>query len=443
MKNSELKDEMVKLQQELTKALNDVLKETESKLKTSEKEEIKKEIDELKELLKRLATGRIWIALFGKTNVGKSAIANSLIGDDLAEVSIVHDKTTKANPYSKDDLVQVSIEHDNTTEANPYSKTVYTREQTPWYIVDVPGIMGDKVLEDIAIQEAQRAHGHIFVIDEEPYEPEIKLFDLISKEMPNIPRIVFFNKQDRLLYMPKKDREIVQNRVYQIMRKYVKNDADIVYGSAQIYNSNIDEMVRQNLTVLEDRLYADTSTFGEVVNVYDPAKRAEKLSSNVKSKIFETRKKVARKIINAYGIGAIASSIVPFDSLIVAPGMFLLLVTTVIKIMGEKESEHFDGKKLAKDLLVNCGFFLFADFAASTIAEITLSFLGLNPFFTALTVAADYALLSYFKYKRTVIFGEALLLYIENGFSFGDNAKEMIIKAKREAEKHYSKLQSK
>lgn len=42
-----------------------------------------------------------------------------------------------------------------------------------------------------------------------------------------------------------------------------------------------------------------------------------------------------------------------------------------------------------------------------------------------------------FKYSRTLIYGEALLLYIENGFSFGDDARATILKAKENAGVYY------
>jgi GTPase len=94
------------------------------------------------------------------------------------------------------------------------------------------------------------------MVEGEPFAVEIKLFDFVSSYLPDAPRIVFVNKFDRLQHMTKRDREMVIQRTKEKMRKYVKRDEDIVFGSAQLHDDEIDEMVRQKLPQLEERLYA-------------------------------------------------------------------------------------------------------------------------------------------------------------------------------------------
>ncbi len=139
--NKQIFDEMTELQNELEKALEEMMEQIGNKLKPEEKDEIEKEMKDTQELIEQLKSGYVYVALFGNTSVGKSAIANSLVGADLAEVGIEHDLTQAPQPYEKDS----------------------------WRIVDVPGILGEKVQQKIAIEEAKRAHGHIFVIEGEPY----------------------------------------------------------------------------------------------------------------------------------------------------------------------------------------------------------------------------------------------------------------------------------
>ena len=99
----------------MQEALENLLHQTGTKLKDEERQEIEKECNEVNEILERLKTGLVWLSLFGKTSVGKSAIVNSLMNADIAEVSVEHDKTIKPIGYEKE----------------------------PWKIVDVPETMGD------------------------------------------------------------------------------------------------------------------------------------------------------------------------------------------------------------------------------------------------------------------------------------------------------------
>ncbi|MEH2445928.1 MAG: GTPase [Nostoc sp.] len=164
------------------------------------------------------------ITLFGKTSVGKSAILNSLIGADIVETS------------EQGNLLTICF-------------------QSPFLFVDLPGVIGNKDSEQIAIKKAQQADGHIFVIDGEPYQDEIELFDLIQNNLPDIPKIVFVNKWDIVKNnKPKKDQETIRSRISEKMGKFVKSPEDIVYDSAMLFDQKRDQMIRQELPQLINKL---------------------------------------------------------------------------------------------------------------------------------------------------------------------------------------------
>ena len=117
--NQQIREEMNQIQVELEQAMTTLIQEFGKKLKDNERKEIEQELKELNELLERLKTSLVWVALFGKTSVGKSAVTNSLMNADVAEVGVEHDKTNKPTPYKKES----------------------------WNIVDVPGIMGEGFIE--------------------------------------------------------------------------------------------------------------------------------------------------------------------------------------------------------------------------------------------------------------------------------------------------------
>lgn len=412
----QIQQEMAEIQAELDSSLQTLLDEAGKRLKPQERASIEEEFGQLRELLERLKSGFIWVALFGKTSVGKSAIANSLMGADIAKVGIEHDLTGTPYPY----------------------------EKAPWILVDVPGFMGKDLNEEIAIAEAKKAHGHIFVIDGEPYADEIELFRIVSKALPETPKIVFVNKADRLERAPRKDRETVRSLIEQKMGEFVRSPGDIVYGSAMLYDADQDVMVRQDLPQLLDKMYEDAGTLGQIMNVLDPASRASELGNSIQRKIFDVRAKVARKVISSFGAASVGGTFVPFSTLVVTPGILASMVYVLFRIMGKKDVTKQEATRIALDLLKECGRFLAADFVALAGAEILVnSMYLLGPVGALVGFAADVAGLSYFRYRRTVILGEVTLEFIRNNCTWGgEGAQAMIQQARERALKNYMGLKS-
>ncbi|MBD2361284.1 50S ribosome-binding GTPase [Anabaena minutissima FACHB-250] len=164
------------------------------------------------------------IVLFGKTSVGKSAILNSLIDTDIAET------------LGLSNLMTICI-------------------KSPFVLIDVPGIIGDKNYEELAIKKAQQADMQIFVIDSEPYKDEIELFDLVYQNSPNTTKIVFVNKWDIVQKnKPKREQETICSRISEKMSKFVNSTEDIVYGNAMLFDIERDQMIRQELPQLINKI---------------------------------------------------------------------------------------------------------------------------------------------------------------------------------------------
>lgn len=407
-----LADEMSELQRELVEALGGLREELGSKLKPAELDELDDEMRELNELIERLKTGKVWLAFFGRASVGKSSVINSLLGADIAKMGPEYDVTPDPLPYD------MSESTDN-----------------PYMLVDVPGVMSNPGYEQMAIVEATKAHGHVFVIEGEPTRPEIEIFDFVKERTPHSPTIVFVNKADRFDHMPAGDAETIKQRIVEKMRKYVDSELDIVFGSARVFDREQDEMVRQDLPALEDRLYNNPGTLGQIVNVFDPANRAEFTLEMAKAKILEARKKVARRIITGYAWAEVGAAALPFGEILATPGLLLGLTKSVTKVMGQNDA--IDGKKMFVDIFRVCAQVLGASFVAVTIASPLFDLMG------PLGMVLSFGAFAGFKYTRTLIYGEAIILYIENGFSFGDNAREIILKAKDNAGAYYKAFRRK
>jgi GTPase Era involved in 16S rRNA processing len=398
--------EMAELQEELAASLGDLLVEIGNKISPTEREDLKQEIADLNELLERLKSGKIWLTVFGKTSTGKSSIINSLLGEDIAKVGVEHDVTTGPIPY---DMAAIS--------------------DSPYMIVDVPGLLGVPALEAMAIEEAKKAHGHIFVIDGEPYQDELELFQHVAEATPSIPKIVFFNKADALDHMPRADAEKIKQLATEKMRPFLDTEDDMLFGSARRLNRSTDEWERLPLPQLEDRLYHNPGALGEIVNVFDPANRAELSLEIAREKILTARRKVARKVILAFALAEAASSAIPFGEIVATPGLLVVLTRSLNKIMGC--GEKVDAKKMTVDVVRVCVQVLGALFVFATVGGVVADAFGpIGWVLSALGFAG-------FKYQRTLVYGEAILLYIENGFSFGDDARATIMRAKENAGLHY------
>jgi GTP-binding protein EngB required for normal cell division len=397
--NEQIRKDITQIQDELQDALATLMNEVGSKLKAGERAEIEHEVKELNELLERLKSGLVWISLFGKTTVGKSALANSIIEQDIAGVDIRYDHTIECKGY----------------------------ERKPWMIVDVPGFMGKSHLESMAIEEAKKAHGHIFVVDGQPYADEIELFDKVHTACPNVPKLVFCNKADLFDHMPKRDKELVISIVKEKMNKYVQSPEDILFGSAALLDRENDVMVRQQVPHLIDRLYDGAGTLGMIVNVLDPAGRAADISTQMREKISQIRIKIGRRVAAIFGAMEVGAAAIPLSTLITTPGLLSSLAYIEMKIMGKTITKD-DAAKIAGEGLKTCGTVLVGDFAAVAGASIVLDAANLlGPIGTLVGVIGNVAGLGWWRYRRTVIFGEVMLEFAKRDFSWGGEDKHKVI----------------
>jgi GTP-binding protein EngB required for normal cell division/uncharacterized protein (DUF697 family) len=393
--------------------LKQIQTELGQKLKPEERKSIELEFEELNEILERLKSGLVWVGLFGKTSVGKSAILNAILGKDVAKVGVEIDLTS----------APVHYQHD------------------PWMITDMPGVMGRSDFEKIAMNEARKSHGIVFVVDGEPYQDEIEMFDAVHRALPKIPKLVFVNKWDKMQHGPSADRDTVRRKIWEKMHKYVASEDDIVFGAALIFDAASDKNIRQQLPQLIDRMYESAGTLGMVINVLDPARRAENAGSKLKDKIMDVRVRLARKIVSGFAAAEVAGSYIPFTTLVTTPGILAGMVYTLMRVLGVK-SDKAAATKLATQLIKVCLSEMAVEFGVVTAAELALPVVA----FFAGPLAVLGALgamggIGYYKYRRTAIFGEVAIEYIRHDCSWGgEDIYAVIQRCRKRAEEHYMKF---
>jgi small GTP-binding protein len=376
--------DILEIQNQLSEALREVTRELQDKLKPEELDAIKAEYQTLIELFETLKDGKIRIVLFGKTNAGKSSVANSILGADV---------------YNVDIGMGAKVQADGIID---YGK---------WRVIDSPGFMYSKSDDNCAVQEIKRCHGRIFVIDSEPFEPELRMFDDVANFF-EAPTIVFFNKWDSVeKSMPTKDREKVRQLVVQKMSKYVEDPSkDIIFGSARTYDMQLDTFVRQGIPQLLDRMYDTAGDLGLVINIINPA---EKVSSNITNRLFEVRQNAARRIIGSYATGCAWGSIIPYSSLTSTPLIIHNMNIAICKVMGVNEEDILKAEKISDVFWKAIRESVGVEAAWSTAAVLFAPF----TFGGSLLVGAIGTAMEWDNnVLRVQVVGEALLEYIQSDF---------------------------
>lgn len=376
--------EILEIQHQLRDALREVTKELKDKLKPEELDAIEAEYQTLINLFETLKDGKIRIVLFGKTNAGKSSVANSILGDDV---------------YNVDVGMGAKVQADGIID---YGK---------WRVIDSPGFMYSKSDDDCAVQEIKRCHGRIFVLDSEPFEPELKMFDDVASFF-EAPTIIFFNKWDSVeKSMPTKDREKIRQLVVQKMSKYVEDPSrDIIFGSARVYDAQLDKFIRQDVPQLIDRMYDTAGDLGLVVNIINPA---EKASSNITSRLYEVRQNAARRIISSYATGCAWGSLLPYSSLTSTPLIIHNMNIAICKVMGVNEEDTLKAERISEVFWKAIRESVGVETAWSTAAILFAPF----TFGGSLLVGAIGTAMEWDNnVLRVQVVGEALLEYIQSDF---------------------------
>ena len=150
-----------------------------------EKQQLQGELHQLQQMLSKLTTGRVEIAVFGEISTGKSALINALVGQAVTEVDV-------QGGWTKE-IWHVSW------EGAGYCVPGLADSQV--VLVDTPGLneVGGQDRTVMANQAAQRADLILFVTDSDLNETEYAALTALASVQK--PIILVLNKID--LYTPR------------------------------------------------------------------------------------------------------------------------------------------------------------------------------------------------------------------------------------------------
>lgn len=366
------------------------------------------EFARLESMLARLERGELHIAVFGRVSVGKSALANALLGEDAFVVGVLHGTTREATQRSWREVAGSGV-----------------------HLIDTPGIeeLDGEDRERLAFDVAAVSDLVVFVVDGDMTQRERDALQLLGRT--ERPVLLALNKADRYR---QDERERLLERLREHARGIVHAE-DVVAIAAQPAphkRVRVDkdgreqiELVDQmpDLDALRARLAAVLEREGRTLAALNASLFAGRLSDQVAQRIAEARRELADKLIRQYCIGkavAVALNPVPVADLLAAGALDAALVMHLGRVYGLPLTKTEAGSLIAvisAQLAALMGAIWGVHLVASALKGMSA---GLS---TVVTAGAQGALAWY----ATELVGRAAEKYLVAGKSWGAHGPKTVV----------------
>lgn len=362
----------------------------------------------LESMLAKLERGELHIAVFGRVSVGKSALANALLGEDAFAVGVLHGTTREATQRSWREVAGSGV-----------------------HLIDTPGIdeLDGEAREQLAFDVAGVSDLVIFVVDGDMTQRERDALRLLART--ERPLLLALNKADRY---GDDERERLLERLREHAQGCVRPE-DVVAISAQptpLKRLRVDasgaeqpELVERmpDLDALRDRLTAVVEHEGKTLAALNASLFAGRLSDQVGAQIAEARRELAAKVIRQYCVAkalAVALNPIPVADLLAAGALDAALVMHLGRVYGLPLTKSEAGALIAvisAQLAALMGAIWGVHLAASALKGFSA---GLS---TVVTAGAQGALAWY----ATELVGRAAEKYLVAGKSWGDKGPKKVV----------------
>ena len=362
----------------------------------------------LEAMLGKLEREELHLAVFGRVSVGKSALANALLGENAFEVGVLHGTTREATPRPWQEVAGSGV-----------------------HLIDTPGIdeLDGEAREKLAVEVAGISDLVIFVVDGDMTTRERDA--LIQLAQTERPLLLALNKADRY-----DDEELT--RLLTRLREHAAGlvqPEDVVAVSAQpppLRRVSLDadgqeqvEMIRQgaNIDALRNRLTDVLTREGRTLSALNASLFAGRLTDTVAQRIIVARRELAAKVIRQYCIAksiAVALNPIPVADLLAAGALDAALVMHLARVYGLPITRREAGGLIATisaQLAVLMGAIWGIHLVASALKGLSA---GMS---TVLTATAQGALAWY----ATEIVGRAADRYLAAGKSWGDQGAKRVV----------------
>ena len=362
----------------------------------------------LEAMLGRLERGELHIAVFGRVSVGKSALANALLGEDVFRVGVLHGTTRDASERAWRDVAGSGV-----------------------HLIDTPGIdeLDGEAREKLAFEVASISDLVVFVVDGDMTQREVDALALLART--ERPLLLALNKADRY---GEDERERLVERLREHARGLVRAD-DVVAVSArpaphkrvrvEADGSERAELVESppDIAALRDRLSVIIEREGKTLAALNASLFAGRVSDQVARRIADARRELATKVIRQYCLAkgvAVALNPIPVADLLAAAALDAALVMHLGRVYGLPLTKSEAGSLIAvisAQLAALMGAIWGVHLVASALKGMSA---GLS---TVVTAGAQGALAWY----ATELVGRAAEKYLVAGKSWGDKGPKRVV----------------
>lgn len=362
---------------------------------------------QLQRLLDKLERGHVHVAAFGRVSVGKSALLNALVGEDVFATSVLHGQTRHS------------------------AETLWQRYDSGGvYLLDTPGIdeVNGQERAQIAESVARQADVILFVVDGDMTDIEYNaLFELYR---PTQPMLLVLNKVDRL----------GGDELAALLAHLRRRVADLLPPEHVVAASAAPEPVLEiredaagresehwvtppvDVEEVRERLWRLLEKSGKSYAALNAGVFASQLSEKVGEEIVAARRDIAEKIIRHYAlVKAVGVAINPLPIVdLLALAADASMVVHLSRVYGIAMTRHQAGE-LIRTIALQTGILMGTVYGVQALSSVLK---GLTAgFSTILTAGAQGGVAFYGSY----VVGKAAERYFAQGASWGEGGAKRVI----------------
>lgn len=362
----------------------------------------------LESMLRKLEEGEVHIAVFGRVSVGKSALANALLGEPAFAVGVLHGTTRAAGERAWREVAGSGIR-----------------------LIDTPGIdeLDGEARERLAFEVAAVADLVVFVVDGDMTQREREALTTLAETRR--PLLLALNKADRYT---ERETEALLTRLRERAAGIVHPE-DVVAISAQptplrqvqvaADGSESEGLVarKPEIDPLRARLLAIVEREGPTLAALNASLFAGRVADQVGRRIAEARGELAGRLIRQYCLikaVAVALNPIPVADLLAAGTLDVALVVHLSRVYGLPLTKAEAGSLVAvisAQLVALMGAIWGVNLVASALKGLSA---GLS---TVVTAGAQGALAWY----ATELVGRAAEKYLVGGKSWGELGPKQVV----------------